>query len=312
MVRQPYFLSEKAIQLMNELYHDLIHDEYDSISAHPQTFSRESPRWKRITRPLIEKEYELTLCDIGSGTGLVPLSISENLKSGDLFICSDLSEEILKTAKENLNAQGFKCNFKFVRIEKNVPYTLPFSNEMFDIITINSVIHHVRDFSTFKKEVDRTLKPGGILIIGHEPNHYFYKSRLLTLNFFITKKLISLIRKVKKIFRKSKKNPNLKTLNKDFNLKITEIINTNLFDENLISNPLTIEQIRDNIDIRKSTGFIPERIFPNYKILYLETYDHLFSLSLYYNKNYMIEIYDSILKRLFQKKGRSFFIVLKK
>ena len=66
----------------------------------------------------------------------------------------------------------------------------------FDFVTLNSVLHHIPQFSSLFKEINRILKIGGRLVIGHEPNKDFVKNKILFNNF----RLINLVFNKKRIF----------------------------------------------------------------------------------------------------------------
>jgi SAM-dependent methyltransferase len=56
----------------------------------------------------------------------------------------------------------------------------PYSDEYFDIIVINQVLEHVKEFFWIVSEINRVLKNGGLLIIG-VPNLASWHNRLLLL-----------------------------------------------------------------------------------------------------------------------------------
>ena len=305
-----YFLSEKAVQAINQYYFDIVNQNYDFRAAHPQTHKQESIRWKRITKKLFTRKKPIKIYDIGSGTGFVALSIGEFLKENDKFVCSDISEKILNVARSKISEKMFKCDFKYVKIPKSYPLKLPFDSESADFVTLNSVLHHIRDVDNFKKELHRILKPNGILIIAHEPNKYFYEHRLLGMQVFIFRRLLRLRRIINQVFNKNLYNKVNLNLKKISDKEIADIINKKLIDENLIIKPLSYKQIKDNVDIRAEVGFRPETLFPNYKTLYLETYDYLSSISTYYFDRFYFIKHDLLMQKLFPKKGRTFFMIL--
>ena len=54
---------------------------------------------------------------------------------------------------------------------------LPFKSVSIDLITINSVLHHIKDTNFFLNELHRILKKNGILIASF-PNIAWYKYRM--------------------------------------------------------------------------------------------------------------------------------------
>lgn len=314
MNRSYNIYSEKLVQRVNELYHDFINEEYHY--THPDIFLHETKRWKRIFLKFLKMNTSLTILDIGTGTGFVPLTLAQFLKKSDTFICSDISKGILDIAKKKLREQKYQCDFKFIKIEKNIPFKLSFESNSIDIITINSVLHHIKDTNFFLNEINRILKKNGLVFIGHEVNHYFYNSRVLKITNFIMNNAYpplkifynrrALLRKISYfIFSKKKKK---KSTSKYLTKKIYEV----LIEENLIQDFLVYRDIKKIVNIKSREGFKPDSLFPHYKLLYLEIYNHLGKTSALYNNKLFIKNLNNLLERLYPKKGKTFFLVVKK
>lgn len=307
--------SEELVQRLNELYHDLINEKYHF--SHPEIFEQEKERWKRIAKQFLNFANPITIVDIGTGTGFVPLTITKFLKEGDIFICSDISGGILGVAKQNINRRGRRCQFKFVKIESHVPFQLPFETESMDIVTMNSVLHHIKDTNTFLSEVNRILKSNGLLFIAHEPNKYFYENKFLCYNYLFVDPKFTILRIFKKLHIEKIIvkvycfiRPEIKE-NVSGHKKITNKINEVLLKENLIKKPLLPEEIGGITDV-KVEGFKPDLLMPYYKLLHFETYNHLGSVIVENYDNFIIRKYDNLLRRKYPKEGATFFIVLKK
>lgn len=312
--------SEKLVQRVNELYHDLISERYHD--CHPEIFEQEKDRWERIAEQYFDFADPVKIIDIGTGTGFVPLTIAQFLKQGDTFICSDISRNILDVANRKIGKQNFRCRFEFVKIESQLPFRLPFETESAEVLTVNSVLHHIENTSTFLGELDRILKPQGLLFIGHEPNKYFHENIFLKCNhFFINYILnprlvvtqVSAKLGVEKIARKIYYfiNPMKGKIALEFG-KITDKINESLLKENLINTPLLSEEITGITDIKDYEGFKPDLLLPHYKLLHLETYNHILGVSMEHADSFVIRRYDSFLRKKYPKEGATFFAVLKK
>jgi ubiquinone/menaquinone biosynthesis C-methylase UbiE len=286
--------AEKLVQRVNELYHDFTNLQY--TRSHPEIFMQERKRWEKNAELFLSFTNPITIIDVGTGTGFVPLVIAKFLKREDLFICSDISEGMLDVAKQNIDKQRVPCKFRFIKIESNVPFRLPFETSSADIVTMNSVLHHVNDTSTFLKEVDRVLKSNGLLFIGHEPNRYFYENRLLCG-----------IRSI--LVRANYSAHNVREKDSSLHHRICREVNYVLSKEKLISSPLTVRDIERIVDVKSEEGFKPDLLLSNCKLVNVETYSHLFGVTL--NGNF-IEKCDDWLRRRFPNHGRLFFAVLKK
>jgi ubiquinone/menaquinone biosynthesis C-methylase UbiE len=315
--------SEALVQRVNELYHDLTKDKYDYL--HPEIFEKETQRWEISANRFLNTVRPLTLVDVGTGTGFVPLILARFLKRKDVFICSDISPGILNVARLRIEKQRLPCDFKFVRIEKNVPLRLPFESESADVVTINSVLHHVKNTEDFLGEVERILKPDGVLIIGHEPNRYFRECRTLWWNYLLILTFLkpyyllteigldeqksTLLRLAERFVCFMNPERKVKVLERE---KITAAINNVLLEEQLIKNRLTYREVTRVIDVKDRKGFAPDSLLPSFRVLHLETYNHISWISVSYSRNVIVKKYDRFLRRTYPMKGSTFFAVMGK
>lgn len=305
--------SENLVLRINELFHDLSSEQYNCI--HPEIFEHENERWKRVAKYFFNslQTNPITVVDIGTGTGFIPITIANLLKKEDLFICSDISKNILEVARKNINEKCFQCKFKYVKIEKQVPLILPFQTETIDIVVMNSVLHHIKDQVVFLNEIDRILKPDGLLFIAHEPNKYFYNYKFLIINPLVAITVVILkaytMTPISYIYycisRKKRKES-------DSHSEICHKINEILLKEKLIAIPLSVNDINKIIDIRDDEGFKPDMLLPGYILSHLETYNHLNYISTKFSNNRLINKYDNWLKKRFPRHGATFFAVLRK
>lgn len=96
--------------------------------------------------------------EIGCGTGIFTNKLSA---SGATIIAVDLSPDFIARAKQEVTAPNI--TFKVDDIHK-----LSFPDREFDVVAGSSVLHHL-DLAIALKEINRVLKPGGILVLT-EPN----------------------------------------------------------------------------------------------------------------------------------------------
>jgi len=308
--------SERLVQRVNELYHDFFNEQYQY--SHPEIFEQENDRWRQIANRFLKYREPATVVDIGTGTGFVPLTIAHLFKREDVFVCCDISRGILAVAERNINKHAFQCAFRFVKIESAVPLRLPFEGSSADVVTINSTLHHIRDTTSFLAEVDRVLRPKGLLLIGHEPNAYFREHRGLWYNYLILSLLTDPTRAVYEV---AARTGTLGALRRIYSLvsakKISELhmcrrLNNQLLKERLISRPLRFEEIGAITDVRDKEGFKPDSLLPNYQLLYLETYNHLQKVITKHYGNWLLRSYDDYLSRKFPHHGSTFFVVARR
>ena len=171
---------ERLILALNEIWHDLEKEAYDA--KHPDILEEEIPRWRRVlsgflggTRPACRA------IDIGSGTGFVSLRLAEWLRADDRLTCADLSAGMLEVCRANLERAGLACGLDTLKLDgKRI--SLPDSSQ--DLVTLNAVMHHLPDPAVLCREIDRILKPGGRVLIGHEPTSTWGSKPFLVLNYW--------------------------------------------------------------------------------------------------------------------------------
>ncbi len=303
---------EKLVRRVNEIFHDYTTDEYEKIT-HVEMIHKEKERWSRLGK-YFKRNKPLIIADIGSGGGFVPLSISQYLKKSDKLICTDVSRKMLNNLKIKLAKQNFKCRFQFLKFKDK---KLPFKNNSIDVVTINSVLHHIADTHFFLKEIDRILKNSGVLIIGHEPNIYYYKNKHLQYSSDIIRMFLAPRDFIKDIAIVFKINDLLEKLFILFNPKRRQIIekreklrnkiNKILKEENLIKGNLSISEIMGLVDY-KTIGFDFKKLNP-YKLLHIETYHHLRGVN---ENSFLIRKYAENIRKKYPFDGRTFLAVYKK
>lgn len=137
----------------------------DNFSTNSSKYSQFRPKYPAELFSLLETrvEHKGAAWDCGTGNGQVA---GELAKFFNRIEATDISQQQLDNAVKVSN-----INYSPQPAEKS-----NFPDNYFDLITVAQAIHRF-DFSQFYKEVNRTLKPGGIIaIIGYG----LFKSNELT------------------------------------------------------------------------------------------------------------------------------------
>jgi len=317
-------ISDKSrlVLRINELFHDIEQADYDD--KHADIFVDEKERWERFGENFLKhNENAITVLDIGSGTGFVPMNLAQYLKKKDTFICSDISENILNVCRDKMSREKFDCTFVF---QKTNGLDLNLPKESINFVTMNSVLHHVPDINRFLEGINKTLKKGGKIIIGHEPNRLFLDNKFLWKNsrffYFLTHPKNITIDAAKKIgFFSLIRKLYLGLVKKDGKHEaMIKKINDQLIYEKMINSPLTAEEIFELIDIHsptaggthKSKGIDIKEIaseFDNLEIESLETYDHLLRTN---SPKNILRKYSAYLAQKYPLEGSKFFVILNK
>jgi demethylmenaquinone methyltransferase / 2-methoxy-6-polyprenyl-1,4-benzoquinol methylase len=118
--------------------------------------------WRRSLRPFFPKQEATSLLDCASGTGDQLFTLCKKIPTIQKAIGIDLSEEMLQRAREKAKRYRLKTAISF---EKADLMKLPFDGESFDCATMAFGIRNLVDFPLALREIHRTLKPGGRLLI---------------------------------------------------------------------------------------------------------------------------------------------------
>jgi ubiquinone/menaquinone biosynthesis C-methylase UbiE len=167
------------VKSLNQIFYDVEAEQYDE--RHPEVIEGDADWWisrgpelVRELRSRLTAGSGLMILDVGCGTGFVSSLLTDYLVEGDCLIGLDHSEGMLRRARSKLSEEQLgRCRFA-----RGDAASLQFRDHSFDMLTLNSFLHHVYDYRSVLKEVDRVLKPGGYLVLAHEPNRDFFQSPL--------------------------------------------------------------------------------------------------------------------------------------
>lgn len=128
---------------------------YDDIAErYDQVWSARFEAVARRIWALIPPNAGDKVLDIGSGTGIVPRTLSELTQGAGLIVGCDRSAGMLQRARARLAT---------LRVLVADATALPFPGESFDVATASFVLSHVREYSSALAEILRVLKPSGKL-----------------------------------------------------------------------------------------------------------------------------------------------------
>jgi ubiquinone/menaquinone biosynthesis C-methylase UbiE len=308
--------SEQLVLRVNELYHDLSEGHYGDV--HREILGAEGERWRRLA-PAFLPPSPRVFADIGTGMGMVPVSIGALLSREDRLIAADISQRQLDAARENIERERFPWSVEYVKLEPAIPFTLPLATSSLDVVTMNSVLHHIKETEGFLAEVDRVLRPGGVFVVAHEPNAAFTERALLWWSYRALYALfnprfalrsrparaLGIYRAAMAVFAR------LRPEKAAVARRMVDVINERVMSERLVERPLTLDQIGEITDILDSTGFHPRRLMPRYDVIHLETYNHLGQLSIERDRGF-VRALDAWLKKRLPESGATFFIALRK
>ncbi|WP_411031004.1 peptide chain release factor N(5)-glutamine methyltransferase [Spongiimicrobium sp. 3-5] len=118
--------------------------------------------------PVSERQYNLKILDIGTGSGCIAITLAKNLP-GAKVVAMDISSEALQLAKENAINNAVEIRF----IEADVLTAEPL-NETFDIIVSNPPYVRLSEKRAMRKNV-KDFEPEVALFVPNESPLLFYE-----------------------------------------------------------------------------------------------------------------------------------------
>jgi ubiquinone/menaquinone biosynthesis C-methylase UbiE len=106
--------------------------------------------------------------EVGGGDGL---EAAQLINIGLTVIQSDIAVGMVKTARKNTASNGLYANSVYVVCDAE---QLPCKDQSLDAVLIVAALHHLPSPERFFNAAKRALKPGGLLVIGFEPNRWPY------------------------------------------------------------------------------------------------------------------------------------------
>jgi len=261
------------IKDINRIFHDFEAEIYSEY--HPE-INLEEVKWDRISTRYLHQDKQITLLDVGTGNGFVPSVVGKYLKAGDTLICSDISDKMLLKAEERLSGYTHLAK-RFVKADALLLSKMEIEA---DVITMNSVLHHLPDYEEVLKNLTKRVKAGGLFIIMHERNQKFCRNVPFLMRQCLF--LVEINRLARKLARKALVALGLykrKFARDELYAKVREVIKEQGISRQLLST----EEINSLVDFHDpdegGEGFDPfvlqERFFDDFEIVELFTDMHL-------------------------------------
>lgn len=143
--------------------YDLYAHRYDSVKNYLREYEH-----MYLAQPIMEKiapHRSPLVLDVATGTGRVPLALLRHAHFQGRVIGLDLSRRMLRFATKNLYVFDDRVTFLWASAEK-----LPFSNDMFDVVTCLEALEFMANPRAVLVEMVRVLRPGGLLLVTQRIN----------------------------------------------------------------------------------------------------------------------------------------------
>lgn len=139
------------------------------------------PAYKNIARTTALPQYVKTLLDIGGGDGRLAVALAKQYPNLSKIITADISKDMSERARKRAEKNGLGDR---IHSHVNDVHNLSYEDSYFDVIVSFGSMHHWEDPIKALRELDRVLKPNGILIVMDGYNRPSFKSIRRTVSAF--------------------------------------------------------------------------------------------------------------------------------
>ncbi len=101
------------------------------------------------------------ILDAGTGTARIPILMCQQ-RPQYLITAVDLAQSMLIVGQRNVEEAGLMQRIRIKRVDTK---RMAYPDLEFDMLISNSLVHHLPDPSSFFREVNRLVRPGGAILI---------------------------------------------------------------------------------------------------------------------------------------------------
>ena len=146
---------------VNSAYHAVEAAQYDEL--HADMYAELPPVWRRLLGHLPASPTQLRFLDIGAGTGLVGEFLQEMCPDHiGALVLLEPCEAMIEIARKK--SEGWSFATEFVQGDISALG----GDSLFDVVTANSVLHHIVDLGEFCGKAESLVRPGGVLLTAQD------------------------------------------------------------------------------------------------------------------------------------------------
>jgi ubiquinone/menaquinone biosynthesis C-methylase UbiE len=140
--------------------------EPEVMDTREETEAYDAMDHSEVNTSFVERVIELGACeghflDLGTGTADIPILIAQRLSKIHI-VAIDLSVNMLKLGGIHIAEAGLVNRIVLDRVDAK---SLPYPDQSFDGVISNSIIHHIPDPMPALREMSRTVRRGGLILI---------------------------------------------------------------------------------------------------------------------------------------------------
>jgi ubiquinone/menaquinone biosynthesis C-methylase UbiE len=152
---------------VNSAFHKYESGKYDEL--HVDMYAEEEMVWEKLLSHL-DRSRAYDFLDVGCGTGLVGELLNRICpKAVRRLTMLDPSAAMLERAKAKCARWSFPCVFAEGDISAMG------TEAEFDVLTVNSVLHHIVELDVFCRRATELLRPLGLLLTAQDPRAGAYE-----------------------------------------------------------------------------------------------------------------------------------------
>ncbi|MDQ1145252.1 demethylmenaquinone methyltransferase/2-methoxy-6-polyprenyl-1,4-benzoquinol methylase [Bacillus sp. SORGH_AS 510] len=154
-----------------------ISDNYDKMNS--VISFQQHVKWRKDTMKRMNVQPGSKALDVCCGTADWTIALADAVGPNGKVVGLDFSKNMLKVGVEKVKELGLKQ----VELIHGNAMELPFPDNTFDYVTIGFGLRNVPDYLQVLKEMNRVVKPGGIVVcletsqptlFGYKQLYYFY------------------------------------------------------------------------------------------------------------------------------------------
>ena len=139
---------------------DRISGQYDGLNR--LLSLRQDVRWRKKLAEFLPQNQPLRILDVATGTADVPIFLLKKLPVVEKIVGIDPAQKMMAIGRKKIARKGLNS---VVTLLPGNAMQLPFSDGVFDAVTISFGIRNVTDIRKALQEMQRVLKPGGRVLI---------------------------------------------------------------------------------------------------------------------------------------------------
>ena len=228
---------------VNQAYHEAEAPLYEEL--HADMFSTLLPQWERLVSPLAHAPHRsIRWLDVGCGTGLVGSYLARlfgNRVSRALLV--DPNAGMIEASKKRAQEWPFDTRFAVGTIDL-------VESSTFELVTVNSVLHHVVELEDFCRRLASLVSSGGYLATCHDPNKPLLNRRIRAALRYLPAPFVTTLRRIRDALTRRTRLPDSPTApqgtggpTRDIVSIVTDATNRTLRAKGILARPLRPDEI---------------------------------------------------------------------